>query len=40
MGWEWLTADEILTRLIVAALSGLVFAYVGREVRSKRNEHR
>lgn len=28
--WRFLTTDEILTRLIVAALSGLAFAYVGR----------
>lgn len=34
MSWDFLTADELLGRLLFAALTGLLFALVGRIART------
>ena len=39
MGWEWLTMDEILGRIVAAAVTAFMFAYAGRMMRFP-HEHR
>lgn len=34
MSWDFLTADELLVRLVAALLTGVLFAFVGRIART------
>lgn len=37
MSWDFLTADEMLVRLVAALLTGVLFALVGRIARTARD---
>lgn len=38
MGWDFLTADELLVRLVAALLTGVLCALVGRIARTARDD--